>query len=58
MNKDQVKGRIDEAKGRVKQTAGKVLGDKTLEAQGSVEKNFGRARAIYGDMKENVKKKN
>jgi hypothetical protein len=35
MNKDQVKGRVDEAKGTIKEATGKLVGDKTLEAKGN-----------------------
>ena len=30
INKDQVKGRVEEAKGSIKEATGKVLGDATL----------------------------
>ena len=55
MNKDQVKGRVEEAKGAVKQTTGKVIGNKNLEARGTVEKAAGKTEARYGDAKEKVK---
>ncbi len=35
MNKDQVKGRIEEAKGKVKEVTGKIVGNKELEQEGS-----------------------
>jgi uncharacterized protein YjbJ (UPF0337 family) len=37
MNKDQVKGRIKAAKGDAKAVAGKVLGNKSLTAEGKVK---------------------
>jgi len=37
MNKDQVKGRIEEAKGKVKEVAGKVVGNKDLEQEGKIQ---------------------
>ena len=55
MNKDQVKGRVEEAKGKVKEVAGSIIGDKTLEGKGKVQKNVGRAQASYGDVKKNLK---
>ena len=55
MNKDQVKGRVEEAKGAVKQTTGKAVGNKDLEARGAVEKAAGKTQAGYGDAKEKVK---
>jgi len=45
MNKDQVKGRAQEAKGKVKEVTGKILDDKGLEIEGNVQKNVGRVRA-------------
>jgi uncharacterized protein YjbJ (UPF0337 family) len=58
MNKDQVKGRIEEAKGKVKEVTGKTVGNKTLEAKGKVEKIGGKAQAGYGDLKDDLKKGN
>jgi uncharacterized protein YjbJ (UPF0337 family) len=55
MNKDQVKGRVNEAKGTIKEATGKLVGDKTLEAKGNVEKNLGKVQAKFGDVKEEVK---
>jgi len=55
MNKDQVKGRIEQAKGAVKETTGKVVGNKNLEAEGQLEKAGGKVQATYGDIKEDVK---
>lgn len=42
MNKNQVKGRTDEAKGKVKETTGKALGDKSMEYKGKAEKVAGK----------------
>jgi uncharacterized protein YjbJ (UPF0337 family) len=55
MNKDQVKGRMEQAKGNVKEAAGKVVGNEKLEAEGKVDKTAGKAQATYGDVKEDVK---
>jgi uncharacterized protein YjbJ (UPF0337 family) len=55
MNKDQVKGRVEQAKGAVKETAGKVVGNKKLETEGQIDKSTGKAQATYGDLKEDVK---
>ena len=56
INKDQVQGRIDEAKGAVKELAGQVVGNPTLEVKGNIEKNLGKVRALFGDIREDVKK--
>jgi uncharacterized protein YjbJ (UPF0337 family) len=49
MNKDQVKGRVEEAKGKVKEAAGVLLDDKDLEIEGNVQKNVGKVQAGFGD---------
>ncbi len=56
MNKDQVKGRVEEAKGSIKEATGKLVGNRDLEAEGTLDKAAGRAQAGYGDAKEKVKK--
>ena len=55
MNKDQVKGRVEEAKGSVKETTGKVIGNTRLETEGAIDKAAGKAQAGYGDAKEKLK---
>jgi uncharacterized protein YjbJ (UPF0337 family) len=55
MNKDQVKGRAEEVKGSIKSTTGKIVGNKKLESEGELDKATGKARADYGDLKEDVK---
>ena len=55
MNKDQVKGRVEEAKGSIKETAGKVVGNPDLQDRGTLDKAAGKAQAGYGDAKEKVK---
>ena len=55
MNKDQVKGRIEEAKGAVKEKTGKIVGNPNLQSEGQVDKAVGKTQAGYGDAKEKVK---
>jgi uncharacterized protein YjbJ (UPF0337 family) len=55
MNKDQVKGRVEQVKGSVKETTGKAIGKPGLEDRGALEKASGKAQANYGDAKEKVK---
>lgn len=55
MNKDQVKGRIEEAKGKVKEVAGKTVGNQRLKNEGRVDQAAGKVQAGYGDAKEKVK---
>lgn len=56
MNKDQVKGRVEEATGKVKEIAGKVVGNKDLELEGAVQGIGGKAQAAVGDLKADIKK--
>jgi len=56
MNKDQVKGRIEEAKGKVKEVTGKAVGNKDLEQEGKIQSVGGKVQAGYGDLKEDIKK--
>jgi uncharacterized protein YjbJ (UPF0337 family) len=55
MNKDQVKGRVEEVKGAIKEKTGRVTGNPDLEDRGSLEKVAGKTQKTYGDVKEQVK---
>ncbi len=56
MNKDQVKGRAEDAKGKLKETAGKVVGNDRLKSEGKVDQVAGKTQANIGDGKEKLKK--
>ena len=56
MNKDQIKGRVEEAKGKVKVVVGKAVGNKRVEAEGDVEQVAGKVQKTYGDAKNEVSK--
>ena len=56
MNKDQVKGRVEQAKGKSKEAAGKVFGKKGLEQKGKLHKTGGKVQAAYGDKKNDITK--
>jgi len=56
VNKDQVQGRVEQAKGAIKETAGKVMGDASLQAKGNIEKNLCKVQAKIGDIREDLKK--
>jgi uncharacterized protein YjbJ (UPF0337 family) len=56
MNKDQIKGRVEEAKGKVKEATGKILDDDDMELEGNVQKNVGKVRAGFGDLNDDIKK--
>jgi uncharacterized protein YjbJ (UPF0337 family) len=55
MNKDQTKGRIEEAKGKVKEVTGNLVGNDELELKGKIQKSGGKVQAAYGDLKEDIK---
>jgi len=55
MNKDQLKGRIEEAKGSIKEATGALLGNDTLEAKGTIQKNLGKLQEKVGDVKQDAK---
>lgn len=49
---DHIKDRLEEAKGTIKETAGTLIGDETLEAEGAIQKNLGKIQAGDGDAKQ------
>ena len=55
MDKEHVKGAADKAKGAIKDAAGKVSGDKELQAEGKMDKAKGAAHSAVGDAKDAVK---
>ncbi len=55
MNKDQVKGRVEQSSGKVKELAGKLVGNDKLRTDGAAEQVKGKVQAGYGDAKENAK---
>jgi len=57
MDKDRVKGSVDQAKGAVKEVAGKVLGDKKLETEGKADKAAGKVENAIGGIKDAVRGK-
>lgn len=56
MNKDQIKGHLNEAQGKVKEVAGKLVGNTKLEVEGKIQKTLGKVLAARGDIKEDFKK--
>ncbi|MGH6951342.1 MAG: CsbD family protein [Vitreimonas sp.] len=56
MDKEHVKGAADKASGAAKEAAGKMTGDKKLEAEGKIDKAKGEARGAAGDVKDAMKK--
>ena len=55
MDKEHVKGAADKVSGATKEAAGKLTGDKKLEAEGKMDKAKGAVRDFVGDVKDDVK---
>ena len=49
MDQEHVKGAADKAKGAIKEGAGKLTGDKDMEAEGKIDKAKGSAHNAAGD---------
>jgi len=56
MDREHVKGTADKAKGAIKDTAGKLTGDKELQAEGKLDKAKGSAHNAAGDVKDAIRK--
>ncbi len=54
MNKDQIKGKIEEIKGDVKQRIGGASKDRSTEAGGLIDEQKGKLRKGVGDVKEDL----
>jgi uncharacterized protein YjbJ (UPF0337 family) len=54
MNKNQIKGTVQDLAGRVQEEAGKLLGSKTQQAKGILNQVTGKAEKRLGDMQDFV----
>ncbi|KGR73138.1 CsbD family protein [Streptococcus phocae subsp. phocae] len=54
MSEEKFKAKVDQAKGSIKEGAGKLTGDKELEAKGFVEKTIAKGKELADDAKETV----
>jgi uncharacterized protein YjbJ (UPF0337 family) len=52
MDKDRVKGSLEQAKGKVKEVAGKATGDAKLEGEGKADQVAGKVRNTVGGIKD------
>jgi uncharacterized protein YjbJ (UPF0337 family) len=52
MDRDRVEGAAKTAGGKMKETAGKVLGDQKMEAEGQMKKNEGKIQNAIGGAKD------
>ncbi len=53
-NKDEVKGKWEQAKGWVKDKAGEITGDRSLEAEGEAQNAGGKTQETWGKVKRGV----
>jgi uncharacterized protein YjbJ (UPF0337 family) len=57
MDKDRIKGSVEQAKGSVKEAVGKVTGDAKLEVKGGNEKAAGKVQNAVGGVKDAVRER-
>jgi uncharacterized protein YjbJ (UPF0337 family) len=55
VDKEHFRGAADKTKGAIKDAAGKVMGDRELQAEGKADKARGAAHSAAGDAKDAVK---
>jgi uncharacterized protein YjbJ (UPF0337 family) len=58
MDKDRMQGMAQQGKGSVKETAGKVMGDEKLKAEGKMDKMEGKVRNTIGGVKDSIRDAN
>jgi len=56
-DEDRVEGSMKNIKGSVKETAGKVLGDSKMEAEGKMDKAKGKVQNTVGGIKDSLRDK-
>jgi uncharacterized protein YjbJ (UPF0337 family) len=55
VDKDEIKGKLEQAEGYVKEKAGEMTGNEDLEAEGEADKAAGSVREGYGEAKDKVR---
>lgn len=55
MDKDRIEGAGKQMKGAVKDAAGKVIGDRKLQAEGKADKVVGKVQSEVGKAKDAVR---
>jgi uncharacterized protein YjbJ (UPF0337 family) len=53
-NKDEVKGKLDQAKGTVKENVGRAINDRDLEAEGQADRAGGKVQEGFGTARRKV----
>jgi uncharacterized protein YjbJ (UPF0337 family) len=54
INKDEVKGKYEQAKGTIKDTVGELTGNQRLEAEGEAQHAAGEGQETWGKFKRGV----
>jgi len=54
MNRDEIKGKVENVKGRAKEAAGVLTGNRRLESEGKDERDAGAAREGAGRVRRKV----
>jgi uncharacterized protein YjbJ (UPF0337 family) len=57
VDKDRVKGSVEQVKGKVKEWAGKVTGDAKTEAEGKADQVKGKVQNVVGGLKDTARGK-
>jgi uncharacterized protein YjbJ (UPF0337 family) len=57
MNKDEIKGKIEEIKGELKERLGGAMKDRKTQAEGFVEEQKGKVQEKIGELKEGAERK-
>ena len=55
MDKDRVKGAVDDAMGRAKRQAGEWTGNSQTQAEGAAQQIKGKAEKAWGNVKDSVR---
>jgi len=55
MDKDRIKGSLDQAKGKIKEGIGKATGDSKLETEGKADQFTGKVQNTIGGLKDKIR---
>ncbi len=55
MDRDRIKGAVRQAAGSIKEKLGRAGGDAKTEAEGTSQKNAGKAQKGWGNVKDRVR---
>ena len=55
MDKDRIKGSLDQAKGKIKEGVGKATGDSKLQTEGKADQFTGKVQNTVGGLKDKIR---